>query len=131
VNGHKKAHRIPMIDGDEMDALTRWHKYLHWEPGERKRIKRQYNRRQRRALKERTQHELDRALADTMLDLDVLNHSAARQAETSRWFWSPYSDYYLLYDWPTEGDGWRWSCGRCDVNSPMIRRMCGDWRYKW
>lgn len=43
--------RIPFIDGEEQDALTRWKRYLHWKPGERKRIKRQYNKRIRRNTK--------------------------------------------------------------------------------
>lgn len=46
-----RAHTIPMRGGDEYDALTRWKRYLHWRSGERKRIKRGYNRRQRRALR--------------------------------------------------------------------------------
>jgi len=41
--------RIPMKGGDEYDGLTKWKKYLHWRPGERKRIKRRYNKRARRA----------------------------------------------------------------------------------
>lgn len=45
------AKRIPMIDGDEMDALTRWKKYLIWRAGERKRIKTKYNRRERRQMR--------------------------------------------------------------------------------
>jgi hypothetical protein len=43
------GHREPMIDGDEMDALTRWKKYIHFKPGERKRIKRKFNRRVRQS----------------------------------------------------------------------------------
>lgn len=42
------ARRIPMIDGDEYDALTPWRKYIRWRAGERRRIKRRYNRRDRR-----------------------------------------------------------------------------------
>ena len=42
------AKRIKMISGDEFDALTRWKKYLKWRAGERKRIKRKYNRRERK-----------------------------------------------------------------------------------
>jgi len=45
------AKRIPMNSGDEYDALTRWKRYVHWRPGERKRIKRRYNRRARRLAK--------------------------------------------------------------------------------
>lgn len=39
---------IPMTSGDEHDALTHWRHYLHWKPGERKRIKRAFRRRVRR-----------------------------------------------------------------------------------
>jgi len=56
------AKRIPMKTGDEYDALARWKRYLHWRPGERKRIKRGYNRRARRLaradLEKRAQMEL-------------------------------------------------------------------------
>lgn len=44
--------RIPMKTADEYDALTRWRHFLHWRAGERKRIKRGYNRRERRTTKE-------------------------------------------------------------------------------
>ena len=37
-----------MKSSDEYDALTRWKNLFHWKPGERKRIKQQYNRRIRR-----------------------------------------------------------------------------------
>ena len=40
-----------MKTGDEYDAFTGWKRYLHWRPGERKRIKRGYNRRARRLAK--------------------------------------------------------------------------------
>ncbi len=40
--------RIPMIDGDEYDALTKWRKVLHFKAGARARIKRRYRRRERR-----------------------------------------------------------------------------------
>jgi len=43
--------RIPMISGDEVDALTRWRKYLKWRAGERKRVKQKYNRRERKSVK--------------------------------------------------------------------------------
>ncbi|MBI5922335.1 MAG: hypothetical protein HY847_11910 [Betaproteobacteria bacterium] len=43
----KRAHIIPMTNGDEYDALTRWRHFLHWKPGTRKAIKRGYSRRQR------------------------------------------------------------------------------------
>lgn len=39
--------RIPMVDGDEVDALSRGHHGFKWRSGERKRIKRKYNRRER------------------------------------------------------------------------------------
>ena len=40
-----------MISGDEVDALTRWRKYLKWRSGERKRVKQKYNRRERKSVK--------------------------------------------------------------------------------
>lgn len=43
--------RIPMTNGDEFDALTRWRHRLHWKPGERSTIKRRYRRRERRQAK--------------------------------------------------------------------------------
>lgn len=45
------AKRIPMKSGAEYDALTRWKKFLHWAPGERKKIKQKYNRRERKLAK--------------------------------------------------------------------------------
>jgi len=42
---------IPMKGGAEYDAFTRWKRWLHWEPGERKAIKRGYRRRCRRQTK--------------------------------------------------------------------------------
>ena len=41
------GHRGKMIDGDEYDGLTRWKRYYHWKPGERKQLKRKYNKRDR------------------------------------------------------------------------------------
>jgi hypothetical protein len=40
--------RIPLRGGDEYDALTSWRKYVFWQRGELKRIKRGYNKRFRR-----------------------------------------------------------------------------------
>jgi hypothetical protein len=45
-------HYTPMISGDEYDALTRWRHSQGWKPGERRRIKRSYRRRERRVLNE-------------------------------------------------------------------------------
>lgn len=42
-------------DADEQDALTGWKKYLHWRPGERKKVKRKANRRERREAKRASQ----------------------------------------------------------------------------
>jgi len=39
---------IPLVSGDEQDALTGWRKYLHWRPGQRKLIKRFHRHRIRR-----------------------------------------------------------------------------------
>ena len=41
---------MPLKTGDEYDALTRWKKFLHWKPGERKRIKKAYNKKERKWL---------------------------------------------------------------------------------
>lgn len=44
--------RIPMIDGDEYDALCHHSKsFFHWKPGQRKSIKRKYNKRLRKYFK--------------------------------------------------------------------------------
>jgi len=40
--------RIPLKNGDEFDALTGWKQFLNWRPGQRKKIKKKYNRRFRR-----------------------------------------------------------------------------------
>ena len=45
---------IPLKGGDEYDGLTRWRKFLYWKPGERKAIKRGFNRRERHTQKRRT-----------------------------------------------------------------------------
>ena len=42
---------VPLRNGDEQDAFSRYHLILHWRSGERKRIKRNYNRRVRRLAK--------------------------------------------------------------------------------
>lgn len=42
------GHKGTLKGGSEWDALTRWKKVLHWNPGERKLIKRKYNKRQRK-----------------------------------------------------------------------------------
>lgn len=45
--------RIPMKGGDEFDALSTRSKGLcHWKPGERKKLKRKYNKRLRRQGRE-------------------------------------------------------------------------------
>ena len=40
--------RIKLKSGDEYDALTKAKKFHHWKSGERKKIKRGYNRRLRK-----------------------------------------------------------------------------------
>jgi hypothetical protein len=40
--------RIKLKGGDEYDALTKAKKFYHWKSGERKRIKRGYNKRLRK-----------------------------------------------------------------------------------
>lgn len=66
------AHRIPTIDGDEYDALTPSRKYHRWRAGERRRIKRRYNRRVRRLAR----------LTSTAADSREL--AAADDSETTR-----------------------------------------------
>ncbi len=41
---------IPLKGGDEYDALTRFKKYLRWRPGQRKAIKRRFNKQVRQEL---------------------------------------------------------------------------------
>ena len=48
---------LPFIDADEYDALSAGKKYHSYRPGERKRIKRQYQRRVRRTMNEATKEE--------------------------------------------------------------------------
>jgi len=48
---------IKLKGWDENDALTGWRHDLYWKPGQRKAIKRQFNRRERRT--ERFRRELD------------------------------------------------------------------------
>ena len=45
------GHRIKLQGGDEYDALTPAKKYTIWKPGQRKRIKKRYNKRLRKFLK--------------------------------------------------------------------------------
>jgi len=42
--------RIKLKTGDEYDALTKAKKYFKWRPGQRKKIKRSYNKRLRRVF---------------------------------------------------------------------------------
>jgi len=44
------GHREPMRSGDEFDALTWTRKFYFWHPGERKAIKRRFNKRVRRGI---------------------------------------------------------------------------------
>ncbi len=48
------GHRGRMSNGRECDALTRWKNVSHWNPGERGKIKRQYNKRQRKLWRQKT-----------------------------------------------------------------------------
>ena len=43
--------RIPLKSGNEYDALTKAKNYCFWKPGQRKRIKRGYNKRVRKQTK--------------------------------------------------------------------------------
>jgi hypothetical protein len=51
---------IPFVSGDEQDALTGWRKVLKFRSGERKAIKRGYQRRVRRTMNEATRQEAGR-----------------------------------------------------------------------
>lgn len=42
--------RMPMKTGDEYDALTTAKKYLKWRVGQRKKIKKAYNKKERKWL---------------------------------------------------------------------------------
>jgi hypothetical protein len=42
--------RMPMKTGDEYDGLTKWKGLLKWRTGERKRIKKAYNKKERKWL---------------------------------------------------------------------------------
>ena len=44
----KRADRIPTQDGDEHDSLGWCKKYFTFRPGERKKLKRKYNKRRRK-----------------------------------------------------------------------------------
>lgn len=112
-----------MIDGAEMDALTRWKNYLHWNPGERKAIKRQYNKRQRRMLQAEAERELERVLCDEWLELDMLTHTGARHVESWNW-WRDAPPYWTADEWVTEGDGWQWGFGGCK-DSNYINGLSG------
>jgi hypothetical protein len=41
-----------MVDGAEFDALSRWKNFFHWNAGVRKKIKRQFNKRVRKQVKQ-------------------------------------------------------------------------------
>lgn len=43
---------VKFINGDEWDCLTRWRKYIHLKPGDTKRIKRNFNKRNRKFVKD-------------------------------------------------------------------------------
>lgn len=49
------GHRERLKGAIEYDALTRWRKYLFWRAGERKAIKRKFNRRVRQETRRELQ----------------------------------------------------------------------------
>jgi len=49
---------VPTTNGDEVDAFGKGKRALVWQPGERKAIKRGYNRRNRKAVKEELRERL-------------------------------------------------------------------------
>jgi predicted DNA binding CopG/RHH family protein len=51
----KMIKRVPLKSGDEMDAFSKWRKFLNFKRGELKKIKRAYNKRLRKANKETCQ----------------------------------------------------------------------------
>jgi hypothetical protein len=48
---------MPMRTGDEMDALTKAKRFLKWRRGERKRIKKQYVKKERQWLKKENDYD--------------------------------------------------------------------------
>ena len=54
----RRANFIPMVNGDEHDALTRWRHFLHWKPGQRKVAKRSYVRRLRAVSKQEMRQDM-------------------------------------------------------------------------
>jgi len=48
---------IPTKGGDEHDAFSRFKRVLHWRPGERKAIKRGFNKRARKLARLRVERE--------------------------------------------------------------------------
>lgn len=52
--------KIPLKNGDEHDALTKWKRVNNFRPGVRKGIKRTYNKRFRRIARKQIQLERER-----------------------------------------------------------------------
>lgn len=50
---------IPLNSGDEYDCFTRWRHYLHWKKQQRAKIKRSYNKRVRRWIKNLIKKEIN------------------------------------------------------------------------
>jgi len=46
------GHREPKCGNDEWDAFTSWRKVLFWQRGELRRIKRGFNKRQRKSARQ-------------------------------------------------------------------------------
>jgi len=42
--------RMPMKTGDEYDGLTKWKRVFNWRSGQRKKIKKAYNKKERKWL---------------------------------------------------------------------------------
>ena len=55
----RQKDKIPCQDGDEYDFLTWCKKYFSFRPGERKRLKRKYNKRLRKEFKHLVDKTLD------------------------------------------------------------------------
>lgn len=60
VSGSQRAHTIPMAGGDEYDVFTNWRHVLCWceKAGKIKRVKKRYNKRARRIVREEMRHRM-------------------------------------------------------------------------
>lgn len=59
--------------GDEWDAFTKWRRFLHWKPGERKKIKKMSHQRDRRAISQELRDKVRNPLIAGQERLDLIN----------------------------------------------------------